>query len=591
MLRELVEYYDCIIQQPESDFVPDGFMRVPNVAYKIVLTHDGKLKDILPNTRIDTDGKKPKEVGYDEIFPFRYSVPGIAAETIECRGKYIFGFDWDKNTGAFAVNKNSLLAYEKNREKNTAFLMDLHSPVIEAYRSFLQNWNPEEESENAILLSLGKNFDTAKYIIVVEDFESREYALHEDPAVKEKWLDIWNSRSHSGEGEEAFIGQCSVSGNVGPIARIHNNLTGIAGGLATGVNLVCFKTSAFWSYDRQGSYNSSVSTEIMEKYTKVFNYLTSSKKHKRMLDDMTLLFWANTKEKESPYLEEFIYDLWDMEEKLEAAATEWTKGKPSDAILDENVEFCIVGIKPNSSRLTIKLFEKNKFGQMIARLDAHQRDMSLSPKDKPISLGSIFYTLKSPKSDNDAVPPDLSAKILTAILHGTPYPEYLLQTVVRRAKIDKDDAKKKFYAISSTRARMIKACLIRSDYYKGDEYMLDSTKQTPAFRCGRLFAVLEKIQKEALGDLNATIKDKFFASACSTPDLVFTRLLKLAQPHLAKLEEGRTVYYDKLLQEILMEIEAFPKALSLQKQGDFILGYYQQKQKLYEKRTDGGEES
>ena len=121
--------------------------------------------------------------------------------------------------------------------------------------------------------------------------------------------------------------------------------------------------------------------------------------------------------------------------------------------------------------------------------------------------------------------------------------------------------------------------------------MLDSAKQTAAFRCGRLFAVLEKIQKEALGDINATIKDKFFASACSTPDLVFTRLLKLAQPHLAKLEDGKNIYYDKLLQEILAEIETFPKALSLQKQGDFILGYYQQKQKLYEKRMDGGEES
>ena len=95
MLRELVEYYECIIQQPDSDFVPDGFMKVPNVAYKIVLTQDGRLKDILPNTHIDTSGKKTKEVGYDEIFPFRYSVPGIAAETIECRGKYLFGLDWD----------------------------------------------------------------------------------------------------------------------------------------------------------------------------------------------------------------------------------------------------------------------------------------------------------------------------------------------------------------------------------------------------------------------------------------------------------------------------------------------------------------
>ena len=583
MLRELVEYYNCIIQQPDSDFVPDGFMKVPNVAYKIVLTQDGSLKDILPNTHIDISGKKPKEVGYDEIFPFRYSIPGIAAETIECRGKYIFGLEWDKSNDVFLTNKNSCLAYEKSKEKNLEFLKNLTSPVIDAYQRFLCQWNPEEEIKNPILLTLGKNFDTAKYIIVVEDFESREYALHEDAGVKEKWESFWNNRSVLNNDADSVVGQCAVSGKIAPIARIHNNLTGIAGGLATGVNLVCFKTSAFWSYNREGSYNSSVSREIMEKYTKVFNYLASSKHHKRTLDDMTLLFWANTKEKELPYLDEFICDLWDTEEKLESTANEWLKGKSSDVILDNNIEFCIVGIKPNSSRLAIKFFEKNKFGNIIDRIEAHQTDMRISEKDNLISLGSIFYALKSPKSDNDSAPPDLSAKIMTAILRGTPYPEYLLQTVVRRAKIDQDDAKKKFFAISSTRARIIKACLVRSKYYKGDEYMLDSAKQTTAFRCGRLFAVLEKIQKEALGDLNATIKDKFFASACSTPDLVFTRLLKLAQAHLAKLDEGRKIYYDKLLQEILAEIEALPKALSLQKQGDFILGYYQQKQKFYEK--------
>ncbi len=586
MLRELVEYYDCMIQQPDSDFVPDGFTRVPNVAYKIVLTHDGKLKDILPNTHIDSSGKKPKEIGYDEIFPFRYSVPSIASETIECRGKYLFGLEWDKKKETFVISKK---AYEENKKTNEEFLKELSSPITDAYRLFLENWLPENELENPLLISLGKNFDSAKFIIVAEDYEARELALHENPAVKEKWKNFWKNRFALQKENDEIQGQCAVSGEVAPIARIHNNLSGIAGGLATGVNLVCFKTSAFWSYGKQGSYNSSVSTAVMEKYTKAFNHLTASKQHKRMLDDMTLLFWANTKEKESPYLEEFIYELWDAEEALDSAANAWVKGKMSDVVLDENIEFCIVGIKPNSSRLAIKLFEKDKFGRILSRIESHQKDMRLSKVDKPISLGAIFYSLKSPKSDNDTIPPDLSAKILTAILHGTPYPEYLLQTVVRRAKIDKDDAKKKFYAISSTRVRIIKACLVRSKYYKGDEYMLDSTKQTTAFRCGRLFAVLEKIQKEALGDINATIKDKFFASACSTPNLVFTRLLKLAQPHLAKLENGKYIYYDKLLQDILTEIDEFPKAMSLQKQGDFILGYYQQKQKLYERRIDEGD--
>lgn len=120
--------------------------------------------------------------------------------------------------------------------------------------------------------------------------------------------------------------------------------------------------------------------------------------------------------------------------------------------------------------------------------------------------------------------------------------------------------------------------------------MIDSKNQTDAFRCGRIFAVLERIQSKALGDVNTTIKDKFFASACATPDLVFTRLIKLAQPHLSKMDKGSAIYYDKLLQEIIAEIDVFPKALSLQKQGDFILGYYQQKQKLFETKVTEGED-
>lgn len=593
MLRELVEYYDCIIQQPDSDFVPDGFMKVPNVAYKIVLTQDGRLKDILPNTHIDTSGKKPKEVGYDEIFPFSNSYPGIKAkEVIDYREKYLFGFDeWDEINKCFIWTKGkhgSITAFQENKN-NISFFEDLSSPVMIAYKKFINNWIPENEICNPILSKLGKNYKGAKFIIVLEGEEPREDALHQNIEFQEKWLLMWN-KNKTDISKDDIYGQCSISGKFSVISRIHNKLTGITGGKSE-VNLVCFNEDSGCSYGKKQSYNSSISTEMMERYTKIFNYLTSSKHHKRMLDDMTLLFWANTKEKEAPYLDEFIYDLWDTEDKLEAAANEWVKGKNSGTILDNNIEFCIVGIKPNSSRLAIKFFEKNKFGNIIDRIEAHQRDLSISEKDRPLSLGSMFYSLKSPKSDNDSVPPDLSAKIMTAILRGTPYPEYLLQTVVRRAKIDRDDAKQKFYAINSTRVRMIKACLIRSNYYKGDEYMLDSAKQTVAFRCGRLFAVLEKIQKEALGDINATIKDKFFASACSTPDLVFTRLLKLAQPHLAKLEDGKNIYYDKLLQEILTEIEAFPKALSLQKQGDFILGYYQQKQKLYEKRIDGGAES
>ena len=119
--------------------------------------------------------------------------------------------------------------------------------------------------------------------------------------------------------------------------------------------------------------------------------------------------------------------------------------------------------------------------------------------------------------------------------------------------------------------------------------MLQENSTYTAYNLGRLFAALEKIQTEALGDINATIKDKYFASACATPYLVFPRLLKLAQPHLAKLDDGNRIYKDRLIQEILAKTDGFPKACDTQQQGMFILGYYQQKQKLYEKKEKGDE--
>lgn len=118
--------------------------------------------------------------------------------------------------------------------------------------------------------------------------------------------------------------------------------------------------------------------------------------------------------------------------------------------------------------------------------------------------------------------------------------------------------------------------------------MLQENSPDTAYQLGRLFAVLEKIQGEALGDLNATIKDKYFSSACTTPALVFPRLLRLAQPHLAKLEDGNRIFKEKMLQQILGSLdEGFPRSLSIERQGMFILSYYQQRQKFYEKKEKG----
>ena len=588
MLRSLCEYYDLLRSRGDKELPQDGYSVVNNVGWNLVLLEDGSISAILPHVKDVVVGKKKKTVGLDETFPFRKSIPGIAAETIDHREKYLFGLEWDKEAQALVAGKKAVEAFEKCREVNLAFLEGLSDPLVAAYCAFLRRWQPERETQNAFLTTLGKAYQGAKFVITLYGAETQP--LNSLLSVRERWK---RSLEPSPEDEkDAVIGQCAVSGKTGPLARLHDSVSGIKGGLAE-VSLVCFNKPAFESYGRKQSYNSSISVESMKKYTKALKYLVSSPKHKQIIDDMTILFWANTAGAEDPYLNVFSFAVFPSQEglsdeDLKSVFIRLAAGKMSDlAGIDVSTQFYVLGIKPNSSRLSVKIFERNSFGKMMRNVMKHCRDMSFSPEDRQLSLWEIDRALQSPLT-NEAVDPALQAKLLLAVIKGTPYPQSMLTTAVRRCKTDHDDAKKKFYAVSSTRARIIKACLIRKNIISEGEYnMLQENSTDTAYNLGRLFAVLEKVQTEALGDINATIKDKYFSSACATPYLVFPRLLKLAQPHLAKLDDGNRIYKDKLMQEILSKIDGFPKTCDTQRQGMFILGYYQQKQKFYEKKDKG----
>ena len=116
---------------------------------------------------------------------------------------------------------------------------------------------------------------------------------------------------------------------------------------------------------------------------------------------------------------------------------------------------------------------------------------------------------------------------------------------------------------------------------------LEKEKRDIAYLLGRLFAVLEKAQLDALGKINSTIKDRFYGSASATPEVVFPRLLRMTQHHIAKAEYGQTS--ERRIAEIIEHIGQFPKHLDMQGQGLFAIGYYQQKNDLYRKHIKGEE--
>lgn len=115
---------------------------------------------------------------------------------------------------------------------------------------------------------------------------------------------------------------------------------------------------------------------------------------------------------------------------------------------------------------------------------------------------------------------------------------------------------------------------------------LDTERTDPAYLLGRLFAWLEMAQSNALGTINASIKDRYFGAASSTPASVFPRLLRSAQHHLSKLDTGARIHLEQQLQAIVGVLDSFPAHLNLENQGLFQIGYYHQRQHQYTKKEN-----
>lgn len=589
LIKALSDYYDILAA--DGKILPDGYSKV-NIHYLICLAAEGKLVRILDCQEciqsVAANGKvKEKWTPMEEEMPQRTEKPGIESNIIEHRPLYIFGLNLDeeKLTPDDRTGK-AKKSHEAFVKANLAFVEGLDSPVINAYRNFLNTWKPEEETENKELLALGKNYAKSGFAFCLDGYP--DCPLHKDAQIRQKWED--GSFSDSDESEQRYFAQCAVSGQNAEIARIHNKIKGVYGGLATGSVLIGFNNSSENSYGHEQSYNSNISQNIMKKYTEALNFLLGSAEHKMVLDDVNIVFWAmNTN---GACEDAFMAMLLGQSDKMSAEETEKMlkkllrdagDGKLAEErlqsldMIDPDVDFYMLGLKPNSSRLSVKFIYRRKYADILWNIIRFQKDMQVSEKLYPVSVSWVKEELRTPKNTTEKINPALLTKLFEAVIYGVRYPNALLETAVRRVKTDSD---KEFNRV---RAGIIKACLNRN--YKKEEFgvALDKENCGQAYLCGRLFAVLERLQQEAAGTkLNRTIKDAYFASAASRPATVFPTILKLAQNHLKKVKSP--VFYDILITEIVDKLERkFPETLLLQDQGRFMIGYYQQKQSFFVK--------
>ena len=403
------------------------------------------------------------------------------------------------------------------------------------------------------------------------------------------------------------LAMCLVTGEQAPVERLHTAIKGVwdkPGAMAL-KNIVSFNARAFESYgktERQGE-NAPVSKAVAFAYTTALNHLLRKDSPQRIqIGDASTVFWTD----KASDLETVVPDIFgetptdDPDASAKAvqallSAVHKEHGAATDEALADN-RFHILGLAPNAARISIRFYYCLRLPELGRRIEQHFKDLEMvrgSHGHDP-QYPSLFRLLTAVAVQNkaDNIPPNLGGSIVDALFAGedVPYPALWLNTAVARCRAEQN--------VTYIRAASIKACLnrqirrasIQSTRPKTEKEftpMLDLANNNPGYRMGRLFAVLEKIQEEASPGLNATIRDRYYGAASTTPVAVFTTLLRLKNAHLKKLSTPRNTYFERLLGEILEAVTDFPKHLPLPDQGRFALGYYHQRQDFFTKKTAG----
>ena len=388
-------------------------------------------------------------------------------------------------------------------------------------------------------------------------------------------------------------GICLVSGEEHPIARTHLlPIKGVQGGQSSGCSIVSFNNNAFTSFNKEQGANSPISEYSSFNYTTTLNYLLRRENnHSFTIGDASTVFWAEAPDDSSAEAEEaFFFDMMtvtDGEEnqKVFDILQQIAKGRPLKEIapnLHADTRFYILGLAPNASRISIRFWLNTTFGQLAQNLAAHWQDLAIEPcpwQTPPSIWRLLIQTAPLGKTEN--ISPVLAGEMTRAVINGTPYPMSLLSQLLARIRADGDANGLRIAMIKAILARKFRKGLIK----EGVPMSLDKESTNRAYLLGRMFAVLERIQYQALGDINASIADRYYGSASAVPFSVFPRLLVGARHHLSRLRKdkpGLAVNLDKDLGEIIAALpEHYPRHFSIDEQGRFSIGYYQQKQSYF----------
>lgn len=575
ILQALTEYYHTML---DKGLAPPPGWCMAKAVLAVQLGADGSVYELSSLKSEQLRGKKTVLRPQELRVPMQEKRSVNIAPNFLCdNATYFFGVDLKGKP------QRALEYFAAAKALHLRVLQEVDTPAANGVTAFWNTWDPAQAAEHPALQEAWDALLEGGNLV----FWCDGVPVLEDPAVRAAWQQYYTSREIGPEM------QCLVTGQPAHIPPIHPAIKGVKGAQATGAALISFNASSLNSYDREQNLNAPVGDDAVFAYTTALNLLLAQRNHVQIIGDTTVVCWAVGGE--TAY-QDLMTDILggglsnqeDVEERVEAALSHLAKGEPvdwEDARLYPDTRFYVLGLAPNAARLSVRFFLQNTFGSFMETIRRHFADLAII---QPYGGGTVHTPMwkllqETVRDKKDTPSPQMSGAVLRAILEGTPYPATLLNGAAIRIRAKHD--------ISAGQAAIIKAYYIRNRNIDCPEEVLQVSLnqecQHVPYTLGRIFSVLEDIQKHASPGVNTTVKDKYFNSAASTPATIFPLLFSLAQKHLRKLDVRQKTLYNKQLCALSEYIgDQFPVRMNLPEQGAFQLGYYHQTQQRYVKKEE-----
>ncbi len=585
ILQALVKYYE--IMAAEGKLPKQGYC-TGKVSYVLELSREGELCGITSLRLTVERGTKKVDVAQMLEVPEQTTRAVNIFPYFLCDNAiYLLGLDTKGNP------KRALQCFEASKKLHREILSGVDHPAARAILAFFDRWDPATAAENPYIQEKLAGLTAGGNLIFRVDMG--DYA-QDIPALREAW------EASCAAQEQGVELPCLVTGERQPIAILHGKIRGVKDAQSVGANLVSFNSSAYESYGRDHAQglNAPVGKHAAFAYVTALNALLANPDHRLIISDTTVVFWA---ESANPAFQGLfnaaISPKEDNQKLLHAMLEKISQGLPPGDGVNPETPFYILGLAPNAARLSVRFFLQDSFGNFLEHIRQHYSDMEIVKAPYEFPYLSPYWLLRetvNPNSKDKSGSHLLSGAVMRSILTGAPYPKALLNAVMLRIHAEQDDPDRHTKKITRGRAAIIKGYLIRQ--HRGEEaykevlqVSINEESKNKAYVLGRLFAILERAQLEAYPNINATIKDRYFTSACATPGSVFPTLIKLSRHHIRVIKDIKLkCYLDNQIKDLIDKLDIadtpFPAHFSLEDQGSFVLGYYQQTQKRYLKKID-----